>query len=80
MWGSHLGTNQNNWGMGGMMGDGYYGNGYGTTPSYLWIVPAILIVVVITAILGVAFYVAYPELKYIRSKGTCNAQPSMQSY
>ena len=79
MWGSHLGTNQNNWGMGGMMGDGYFGNGYGTTPSYLWIVPAILVAVVVTAILGVVFYVAYPELKYIRSKGTCNAQPSMQS-
>jgi len=70
MWGSHIGTNQNNWGMGGMMGDG----NFGTNPSYLWIIPIALIAVVVAAILGVAFYLAYPELKYIRSKGTCNPQ------
>ncbi len=74
MWGSHLGNYQNNWGMGGMMGDGYYGNGSGTTPSYLWIIPVLLIVIVATAIAGVAFYLAYPELKYIRAKGSCNTQ------
>ena len=73
MWGSHLGTTQNNWGMGGMTGNGYTG----TTPSYLWIIPAALIAVVATAILGVAFYLAYPELKYIRSKGTCSPQTPM---
>lgn len=72
MWGSHLGTSQNNWGMGGMMGDGY--NGAGTTPSYLWIIPIVLIAVVVTAIAGVGFYLAYPELKYIRSRGTCTPQ------
>lgn len=71
MWGSHTGTSQNNWGMGGM-GDGYYGNGYGTTPSYLWIIPVVLIAVVASAIIGVVFYLVYPELKYIRSKGSCN--------
>ncbi|HSQ48956.1 MAG TPA: hypothetical protein VLL96_04660 [Candidatus Deferrimicrobiaceae bacterium] len=73
MWGSHIGTNQNNWGMGGMMG----GGNFGTTPSYLWIIPIVLIAVVVAAILGVAFYLAYPELKYIRSKGTCNPQTPM---
>jgi hypothetical protein len=76
MWGSHMGTSENNWGMGGMMGDDYYGNGYGTTPSYLWIIPVVLIIVVAAAIIGVGFYLAYPELKYIRSRGTCNPQIS----
>jgi hypothetical protein len=37
----------------------------------------ILIAVVIAAILGVAFYLAYPELKYIKSRGTCNPQTPM---
>jgi len=70
MWGSHLGTNQNSWGMGGMMG----GGSVGTTSSYLWIIPVALIAVVATAIVGVAFYLAYPELKYIKSRGACNPQ------
>ena len=74
MWGSHLGTNQNNWGMGGMMGGGYYGNSYSATPSYLWIIPVALIAVVLVAIIGIGFYLAYPELKYIPSKGACNPQ------
>jgi uncharacterized membrane protein len=77
MWGSHLGTSQGDWGMGGMMGDG---NGVGTTSSYLWIIPVALIAVVAAAIIGVAFYLAYPELKYVRSRGECNtstAKPIM---
>lgn len=69
MWGSHMGTQQNNWGMGGVMGDGN-----GLTPSYLWIIPVVLIALVATAIIGVVFYLAYPELKYIRTRGTCNPQ------
>ncbi len=72
MWGSHLGNSQNNWGMGGM-GDGYYG----TTQSYLWIIPVALVSVIVTAILGVAFYLAYPELKHIRSRGACSPQTPM---
>ncbi len=70
MWGSHLGTNQNNWGMGGMMGGG--SNGNTLTSSYLWIVPVVLIAAVATAIIGIAFYLAYPELKYVKSSGSCN--------
>jgi hypothetical protein len=62
-----MGTQQNNWGMGGMMGDGY-----GVTPSYLWIIPVILVAVVATVVVGISFYLVYPELKYIRSKGSCN--------
>jgi uncharacterized membrane protein len=61
-------------GMGGMMGNGYYG-GYGTTAqSYLWIIPVSLIAVSAVAIAGVAFYLVYPELRYIR--GSCNPQES----
>ncbi len=63
MWGGMGGD----WGMGGMMGDGYYGNSQGaTSPSYLWIIPVALLSVAIISIVGVAFYFAYPELKYIR--------------
>ena len=74
MWGNHLGGSGSNWGMGGMMGDGYYGNGVGTTPSYLWIIPVALIGVVVAAIIGVAFYLYFPELRYIKSRGQCNPQ------
>jgi len=68
MWGSHLGTNSN-YGMG-MMGDGST-----ATPSYLWLVPVVLGALVGVAVIGVAFYYAYPELKYIRGNTTCNPVP-----
>ncbi len=71
MWGSHIGTNQNNWGMGGMMGGN---NGNTAAPSYLWIIPVVLIVIVVTAIVGVGFYIAYPELKFIKSRSECSTQ------
>jgi hypothetical protein len=74
MWGNHLGSSGSNWGMGGMMGDGYNGNGAGTTPSYLWIIPVALIGIVAVAIIGVAFYLYFPELRYIKSRGQCNPQ------
>lgn len=74
MWGSHLGSDQNNWGMGGMMGGDYFGNGIGTTPSYLWIIPVALIGVVAVAIIGVGFYLYFPELRYIKSRGSCTPQ------
>jgi hypothetical protein len=66
MWGSHLGNNSN-YGMGGMMG-----NGSTATPSYLWLVPVVLGIAVGVAIIGVAFYYAFPELKYIRGNTACN--------
>ncbi len=78
MWGNHLGASGNNWGMGGMMGDGYYGNGIGTTTSYLWIIPVALIGIVAVAIIGVAFYLYFPELRYIKNRGSCNSQTSGQ--
>jgi uncharacterized membrane protein len=71
MWGDHLGANGNYGGMGGMMGDGY-GT---TTTSYLWIVPVLLIAASVVAVIGVAFYLVFPELKYIRTRNTCNPQP-----
>jgi hypothetical protein len=71
MWGNHLGGSGSNWGMGGMMGNG---NGAGTTPSYLWIIPVALIGVVVVAIVGVAFYLYFPELRYIKSTGQCHPQ------
>ena len=70
MWGSHLGTNSS-YGMGGMMG-----NGSTATPSYLWIIPVVLGSVVGVAVIGVAFYYAYPELKYIRGNTTCTPIPA----
>ncbi len=60
-------------GMGGMMGNG------GTTTtstSFLWLIPALLGTVVGVAVVGVAFYYAYPELKYIRGNTTCNTSTS----
>ena len=68
MWGGTT-SNGTNVGMGGMMGNG------GTTSSsisYLWIIPVLLGAVVGVAVIGVAFYYAYPELKYIRGNTTCN--------
>ncbi len=75
MWGNHLGASGNYGGMGGMMGDGYYGNGTGTAAtSYLWIIPVALIGIVAAAIIGVGFYLYFPELRYIRSRGSCTPQ------
>ena len=64
IWGPHLGTNGNNWGMGGMMG-----GGTGTTSSYLWLIPVALIGIVSVSIIGVVFYLAFPQLRYV--KRTC---------
>ena len=73
MWGNHLGASGNYGGMGGMMGDGYGNNGT-TTSSFLWVVPVLLIAASAIAVIGVAFYLVFPELKYIRSRGACNPQ------
>jgi len=71
MWGSHLGTNGNYGGMGGMMG-----NGNGTSTSYLWLIPTTLIAIVAISVIGVAFYLAFPQLRYV--KRTCDL-PSTNS-
>src|ERR1035437_2227038 len=73
MWGNHLGASGNYGGMGGMMGNGNGSNGASTT-SYLWIVPVLLIVASAVAVIGVVFYLVFPELRYIKSRGTCNPQ------
>ena len=72
MWGNHLGATGDYGGMGGMMG-GDYGT---TASSYLWVVPVLLIAASVVAVIGVAFYSVFPELKYVRSRGTCNPQNS----
>ena len=64
MWGPHLGTDGNYGGMGGMMG-----SGSGATTSYLWLVPVALIVIVVVSVIGVVFYLAFPQLRYV--KRTC---------
>jgi hypothetical protein len=63
MWGTHLGSDGNYGGMGGMMGN------VGTTSSYLWIIPVALIGIVVVSVIGVVFYLAFPQLRYV--KRTC---------
>jgi hypothetical protein len=63
MWGG----SSNYGGMGGMMGGGTT-----ASTSSLWIIPLVLGIAVAVAIIGVVFYLAFPELKYIRGKTTCN--------
>jgi len=73
MWGNHLGATGNYGGMGGMMGNGNGSDGASTT-SYLWIVPVLLIVASSVAVIGVVFYLVFPELRFIKSKRGCNPQ------
>jgi hypothetical protein len=69
MWG---GTNSNNYGgMGGMMG-GSGGTVATASTSYLWVIPLVLGIGVAVAIVGVVFYLAFPELKFIKTNTTCN--------
>ena len=54
--------------------DGMMGNGGGTSsPSYLWLIPAALIAVSAVAVIGVAFYLLFPELRYIKGS-SCTPQ------
>ncbi len=50
------------------MGGG--GTSAGNT-SYLWIVPVLLIASTVAAVIGVIFYLVFPELKFVRGK--CNS-------
>ena len=64
MWGSMTGNSYG--GMGGMMG-----NGGSASPSYYWVIPVALIATVAVAIIGVGFYLVFPELRYIKGE-PCN--------
>ena len=44
-----------------------------STTSYLWVIPVLLIAVVAVAMIGVGFYLAFPELGYIKGV-PCNPQ------
>jgi uncharacterized membrane protein len=68
MWSGVTGSGGNFGGMGGMMGNG----GGTSSPSYLWVIPAALIVVSAAAVIGVGFYLVFPELRYIRGRESCN--------
>ena len=69
MWGSHLGGTGNSGGMAGMMG-----NGTGTTTaSYFWLIPVALIAITAVATIGVGFYIAFPELRFIKGS-SCSPQ------
>jgi hypothetical protein len=76
MWGSHLGGSSN-YGMGGMMG-----SGEGVTSSYLWIIPVALGAILIVALVGVAFYLSFPELRYIKgsSCSTIKSEPDKSQH
>jgi uncharacterized membrane protein len=51
------------------------GGGSGTSsPSYLWLIPAVLIAASAAAIVGVGFYLAFPELRYIRAQSCSPAK------
>ena len=50
------------------------GNGYTSAPSYLWVIPAVLVAVSATAIIGVAFYFVFPELRYVKASISCDPQ------
>jgi hypothetical protein len=50
------------WGATGGMGDGGMMGGGGYAPSYLWIVPAALIGIAVVGVIGVVFFVAFPEI------------------
>ena len=65
MWSGMTRSGVNSGGMGGMMGNGGSGSA-NSSPSFVWLIPAALIAVCAAAIVGVAFYLAFPELRYIR--------------
>jgi uncharacterized membrane protein len=66
----YSGSTSSNGGMGGMMGTSSTAT---ASTSYFWLIPVALGAVVGGAIIGAAFYLAFPELKYIRGTCTPNA-------
>lgn len=65
----YSGSTTSNGGMGGMMGS----STTTASTSYFWLIPVALVAVVGVAIIGAAFYFAFPELKYVRGTCTPNA-------
>jgi hypothetical protein len=52
------------------MGGGMMGNGSGTsTTSYFWLIPATLIGITVIGGVGLAFYLAVPEIKILKKSG-----------
>jgi uncharacterized membrane protein len=72
-WVGQMWSGMGNSGMGGMMGGG---NG-ASTASYFWIIPAALIGIAIVGGVGLAFYVAFPEIRTAKETGfVSNSEPS----
>jgi hypothetical protein len=61
MWGSMTGNGYG--GMGGMMG-----NSGSAKLSYYWVIPVALIATVAVAMIGVGFYLVFPQLRYIKGE------------
>jgi uncharacterized membrane protein len=69
MWGDMMRRGGSNGGVGGMMGNGSSVGSGVNRPSYLWTIPVALIAVVVVAVIGLAFYLVFPEIGYNRN--TC---------
>ncbi|MDT8782273.1 MAG: hypothetical protein IAX22_06460 [Candidatus Bathyarchaeota archaeon] len=66
-WMSQMWSNPGYYGMGGMMNNNQ-------TNTILWIIPVTLIIVSIVALIGIAFYLIFPELKYTKNPQQTNSQ------
>jgi hypothetical protein len=62
---------------GGMMGRGGMMEGGSTTVSFLWMVPVVLIGAVLFAVIGISFYLIFPEIR--SSKSACVQSKSEQA-
>lgn len=72
-WVGQMWSGMGNNGMGGMMGSG----SVASTPSYFWIIPAALIGIAIVGGIGLAFYVAFPEIRTMKEPGNvAKSEPS----
>jgi hypothetical protein len=79
-WVGQMWSGMGNNGMGGMSG----GN-TASTPSYFWIIPAALIGIAIVGGIGLAFYIAFPEIRKLKESGlvakseptSVNTEPAM---
>ena len=74
MWSGMSSSGSSYGGTGGMMGNG--GTTTTASSSYYWLIPVALGAVIGIAVIGLAFYLAFPELKYIRGNTTCKPNPT----